>query len=163
MKIFMQKLLQGLIRLFSSFQSISLLLLRLVLAYGFYGPAINKLGNFDSIVMWFDDLHLPYPWIQAFLAATTESLGVIALALGLSTRFFAFALMIVMLVAIFLVHGLQTFEAAKNGFEIPLYYFLMLSVLMTFGPGKYSMDETFLKKYFGSFYGGGKPDVKGGK
>lgn len=159
----MQKLTQGLIKLFSSFQSISLLLMRLVLAYGFYGPAVKKLGNFDAIVIWFDDLGLPYPWIAAFLAALTESLGVIALALGLGARFFAAALMFMMVVAIVLVHGLDTFEAAKNGFEIPLYYFLMLSVLMTFGPGKYSMDETFLKKYFGSFGGGAplKPDGKG--
>lgn len=147
----MDKIIQTVIKVFTSFQGVSLLLVRLVLAYGFYGPAVQKLSNFDSIVMWFgSDLHLPYPWFQAFMAATTESLGVIALALGLCTRFFSFALMIVMLVAIFLVHGIETFEAAKNGFEIPLYYFLMLSVLMSFGPGKFSMDETFLRKYFGS-------------
>lgn len=146
----MDKIIQTVIKVFSSFQGLSLLLVRLVLAYGFYGPAVQKLSNFDSIVMWFGDMHFPYPWVQAFLAATTESLGVIALALGLGTRFFSFALMIVMLVAILAVHGIETFEAAKNGFEIPLYYFLMLSVLMSFGPGKFSMDETFLRKYFGS-------------
>jgi putative oxidoreductase len=55
-----------------------------------------------------------------------------------------------MLVAIFLVHWNSGFSAANNGYEIALYYFLFLSVIATIGPGKYSLDETVLSKWFGS-------------
>lgn len=147
----MQKLTQFFVKVFASYQGLALLLMRLILAYGFYGPAIKKLSGFNDIVGWFDQsLHLPFPYANAVLATGIEALGVIALGLGLMTRFFAFPLMIVMVVAIATVHLSNGFAAGNNGYEIPLYYFVMLFVLMGTGPGKYSMDETFLKKYFGS-------------
>lgn len=49
-----------------------------------------------------------------------------------------------MIVAIATVHIGNGFEAGENGFEIPLYYILMLLTLFTFGAGKYSLDQ-FLK------------------
>ncbi len=150
----MNKLTQSLTKMFSSFQGLALLLMRLTLAYGFYEPAIKKLANFNDIVIWFDQgLHLPFPYANAVLATSTEALGVIALALGLGTRFFAVPLMVVMTIAISTVHWVNGFSAVEHGWEIPFYYFVMLFVLVGTGAGKYSMDETFLKKYFGS---GGK-------
>lgn len=139
------------VKALSSFQDLSLLLVRLTLAYGFYGPALKKINNFDYIVTWFGDkLHLPFPYLNAVLATTTEALIVILMVLGFKARFIAVPGMVVMLVAIFLVHWNGGFSAANNGFEIPLYYFLMLSVIATTGPGKFSLDETVLKKWFGS-------------
>ncbi len=147
----MNKLTQTFTKMFSSFQGLALLIVRLALAYGFYEPAIKKLANFNDIVIWFaQDLHLPFPYANAVMATGAEALGVIALALGLATRFFAIPLMVVMVVAISMVHWVNGFAAAQHGWEIPFYYFIMLFVLMSTGPGKYSMDETFLKKYFGS-------------
>ncbi len=147
----MNKLTQTFTKMFSSFQGLSLLIIRLTLAYGFYEPAIKKLANFNDIVIWFDQgLHLPFPYANAVLATSAEALGVIALALGLATRFFAIPLMVTMIVAIATVHWVNGFPAAQHGWEIPFYYFIMLFVLMSTGAGKYSMDETFLKKYFGS-------------
>jgi len=147
----MQKLTQALIKFLNSFQDLSLLGIRLILAYGFYDPAIKKLGNFDSVVSWFDQgLHLPFPVLNAVLATATEALGVVLLTLGLGSRFIAIPMIGVMVVAISTVHWTNGFAASNNGFEIPLYYLLMLSVIITLGPGKYSMDETFLKKYFGT-------------
>lgn len=147
----MDKLTQALVKFLSSFQSLSLLLVRLMLAYGFYEPAVKKLSNFDSIVSWFDTgLHLPFPFLNAVLATAAEALGVVFLALGFKTRFIAVPLMVTMVVAVTLVHWKDGFAASGGGYEIPLYYFLMLSILATTGPGKYSLDETVLKKYFGS-------------
>jgi putative oxidoreductase len=147
----MYKITQALIKLMSKFQSLSLLAMRFTLALGFYKPALNKLYNFNAIVDWFSgDLGLPYPWIMAFLAASTEALGVIFLVLGFKTRFIAVPLMVVMFMAINTVHFHNGFSASNNGFEIPFYYLVMLSVIATHGPGKYSLDETFLKKYFGT-------------
>jgi putative oxidoreductase len=147
----MYKLTQTLTKMFSSFQGLSLLIIRLTLAYGFYEPAIKKLANFNDIVIWFgQQLHLPFPYANAVLATSAEALGVIALTLGLGTRFFAIPLMVTMTVAISMVHWVNGFSAVEHGWEIPYYYFIMLFVLMSTGAGKYSMDETFLKKYFGS-------------
>ncbi len=147
----MDKLSQGLTKLFGRSKNLSLLLLRIILAYGFFEPAIKKINHFDNIIIWFrDGLHLPAAELMAFLATTSEALGVALLILGLGTRFIALPLMAVMLVAIFLVHGTQVFAARDGGFEIALYYFMMLSVLFSHGAGKFSLDETFLKKYFGS-------------
>ena len=147
----MNKLTQTFTKMFSSFQGLSLLIIRLTLAYGFYEPAIRKLAGFNDIVISFaQDLHLPLPYASAVLATSAEALGVIALALGLATRFFSVALMVVMGVAITVVHWAHGFSAIEHGWEIPFYYFIMLFILMTTGAGKYSMDETFLKKYFGS-------------
>ncbi|MDA0771451.1 MAG: DoxX family protein [Cyanobacteria bacterium] len=128
-------------RITSSFADLSLLLVRLTLAYGFYEPALKKLAHFDNIVIWFDQgLHLPFPYLNAVMATGAEALGVISLVLGLKTRIFSLPLMVTMLVAIFMVHFDNGFAAKANGFEIPFYYFIMLSVLLTHGAGKFSLD-----------------------
>jgi len=68
-------------------QDIALLLLRLVLAYGFFGPAMMKWQNMTAIGDWFKSLGYPAPYLNAYMAGTTELLGVILLVLGLGTRF----------------------------------------------------------------------------
>ena len=77
----------------------------------------------------------PVPLLSAYLAATTEALGVVLLALGLGTRLISVPLMFTMLVAIFTVHIGNGFNAGDNGFEIPLYYLFMLFVLFVYGSG----------------------------
>jgi putative oxidoreductase len=125
---------------FDALQDLSLLFLRLLLSYGFYIPAVNKWKNMEAIAQWFESLDYPLPLVNAYLAGTTEAAGVVLLLLGLGTRLISIPLMFTMLVAIFTVHIGNGFAAGNNGFEIPLYYFLMLFVLMAFGSGKYSID-----------------------
>jgi len=132
--------------LFSNFQSIFLLLARLTLAYGFYEPAMKKWSDIGSIAQWFDSLGIPFPTLNAYMAATTELLGVILLTLGLFTRLISIPLMVVMLVAIFTVHIGNGFSAGDNGFEIPLYYFLFLGIFLSHGAGKISVDNFIFKK-----------------
>ena len=122
------------------FRSFSLLLVRLALAHGFYTPALLKWSNFDSTVEWFSSLGIPFATFSVFVAASIETLAVLLLFLGLFTRFISIPLMLIMLVAIFTVHFVHGFSVANNGFEIPLYYFLFLSILMTQGAGKFSLD-----------------------
>ena len=127
-------------------KSLPLLLLRLVLAYGFYNPAIMKWKNINGIAEWFNSMNYPLPTLNAYLAAATEAAGVILLLLGFATRLISIPLMFTMLVAIFTVHIGNGFEAGDNGFEIPLYYLLMLFVLFIAGPGKISLDNFLTKK-----------------
>ena len=126
-------------------KSIPLLLLRLILAYGFFGPAKMKLGNIEGIINWFESINIPLPALNAYMATGTEALGVLLLVLGLGTRLISIPLIITMIVAIVTVHLPNGFEAGSNGFEIPLYYMIMLFTLVIFGSGKFSVDY-FLTK-----------------
>jgi len=122
------------------------LLFRLILAYGFYKPAMAKLQDVHAIGDWFAGMNIPAPYFQAYLATGTECLGVILLTLGLGVRIISIPLLITMLVAIKTVHLENGFEAGQNGFEIPLYYILMLISLICTGAGKISLDYLIGKK-----------------
>ncbi len=123
-----------------------LLFMRLVLAYGFWSPAVMKWSDINAIGEWFGSMGLPFPLLNAYLAASTEMAGVFLLLFGFGTRLISIPLIITMLVAIFTVHLPNGFEAGSNGFEIPLYYLLMLFTLIVYGPGKLSVDA-IIKKY----------------
>ena len=130
---------------FSVFGSFfSMLLLRLFIAWEFWGAGQKKLnGNnwFESIV---DDFPFPFNVIPTdiswFLATWTEVLGAIALAVGLATRFWAFALIILDIVAWYSVHAGYGYNVCDNGFMLPLIYLLILLVLLMNGAGKLSID-----------------------
>lgn len=128
-------------RILNKGQSISLLMARLTLAYGFYAPAMQKWSDISSVANWFGTLGIPFPTLNAYMAATTELLGVVLLTLGLFTRLISIPLIIVMIVAITTVHLAHGFSAADNGFEIPLYYMLFLLLFASFGAGKFSLDH----------------------
>lgn len=126
--------------------ALPLLAIRLVLAYGFYGTAKMKWSDINAVADWFGQLGIPAPLANAYLAASTETLGVVLLILGFGTRIISIPLMIVMIVAIVTVHWTNGFEAGNNGFEIPLYYLIMLSSLISFGAGSISIDHFFENK-----------------
>lgn len=125
---------------------VPLLLIRLVLAYGFYEPAMSKFKDISAIAAWFDSLGLVFPTFQAYLATYTELLGVILLVLGLGVRFISIPLIITMLVAVKTVHFANGFSAGDNGYEIPLYYIIMLLVLLFHGGGKIGLDYLLERK-----------------
>ena len=127
-------------------KDIPLLFIRLVLAYGFYTTASMKWSNISGVAEWFGSLGIPAPAFNAYLAASTEIAGVVLLTLGLATRFISIPLMITMIVAIITVHLPNGFEAGNNGFEIPLYYFMMLFMLLINGAGRISVDNYLSKK-----------------
>ncbi|MGN6645826.1 MAG: HvfX family Cu-binding RiPP maturation protein [Cytophaga sp.] len=127
-------------------QSTALLFVRLVLAYGFYNPAMMKVKNMNSIIEWFGSIGIPFPLVNAYLATATELLGVLLLTIGFGVRIISIPLIVTMVVAIITVHWNGGFDAGNNGFEIPLYYMLMLFILLTHGAGKYSLDYLLRKK-----------------
>jgi putative oxidoreductase len=122
-------------------KSLSLLLARLVVAYGFYEPAKMKWSDIGSVAEWFGSMGIPFPTLNAYMAASTEAVGVILLTLGLLTRFISLPLIVVMIVAIVTVHLPHGFSSGDNGFEIPLYYMLFLFLFVTNGAGKFSLDR----------------------
>ena len=122
-------------------QSLALLLARVAVAYGFYEPAMQKWSDIDSAATWFGSIGIPLPTLNAYMAATTEIVGVVLLTLGRFTRLISIPLMVVMVVAIVTVHLPNGFSAGENGFEIPLYYMLFLGIFASFGAGKFSLDH----------------------
>ncbi len=143
----MKKLILKFNNLSNNFQSVSLLALRLVLAYGFYETAKIKWQDMNSVADWFESIGIVAPKLNAYLAATTEMLGVFLLILGLGTRYISVALIVTMIVAIKTAHWANGFAAGDNGFEIPLYYLLMLFALLTFGSGKLGLDYWIGKRF----------------
>ncbi|MBA3681569.1 MAG: DoxX family protein [Bacteroidetes bacterium] len=127
-------------------QDLPLLFLRLILAYGFWEPARTKWADINAIAEWFEGMGIFAPKLNAYLAASTEMAGVFLLALGLGTRIICFPLIITMIVAIKTVHWENGFPAGDNGYEIPLYFMLMLITLLCFGPGKLSIDYLIRKR-----------------
>lgn len=144
--------------------SVGLLLLRLILAYTFFAPAMTKWNDIGAVAQWFEYMGIPFPTLNAYMAAGTEIVGVVLLTLGLLTRFISIPLIIIMFVAIATVHGVNGFpfvnEAVsftdayvngtlvegtiiqlQNGYELVLYYALMLFVLVGQGAGKFSLDR----------------------
>ena len=120
-------------------RDLPLLAMRLVLAYGFWTTGMMKWKGIADVATWFESMGYPMPTLNAYLAATTEVAGAILLLLGFATRLISIPLMIVMLVAIITVHMGNGFEAGSNGFEIPLYYLIMLFGLLIYGAGNISM------------------------
>lgn len=143
-KIF--KLYLAIVRFIKKIDALPPLFLRLVLAYGFYTTASMKWSNIGGVAEWFGSLGIPAPAFNAYLAASTEATGVVLLTLGLATRFISIPLMITMIVAIVTVHLPNGFEAGNNGFEIPLYYFIMLFALLINGAGKISLDNLISRR-----------------
>jgi len=128
------------------FQSAALLLARLVVAYGFYEPAMSKWKDINGIATWFGSIGIPFPLLNAYMAASTEVLGVVLLTLGLFIRLISLPLMVIMVVAIMTVHLAHGYSAGDNGFEIPLYYLLFLFIFTSHGAGKYSLDHLIFGK-----------------
>ena len=147
----------------------SMLFLRLMVAYTFYAPALSKLNDVGAIAGWFEGLGIPFPLLNAYMATGTEVLGVILLTLGLFTRFISIALIGVLSVAILTVHGVNGFHLLdesirfsdayvngemikasligfNDGYELVLYYMLMLFALVTKGAGRLSLDFLLFKK-----------------
>ena len=123
----------------------SMLLLRLFIAWEFWGAGQSKLNGrnwFENIV---DDFPFPFNVIPTniswFIATWAEVLGAIALAVGLATRFWAFTLIILDIVAWYSVHAGNGYNVIDNGFKLPLIYLIMLLVLLFSGAGKLSVDH----------------------
>lgn len=130
---------------------LSLLVLRLLLAFEFWEGGVGKFNSEN----WFTDIKddFPFPFnvipteISWFISTWAELLGAIALVVGLGTRFTAATLIILDIVAWVSVHGGNGYNVCDNGFKLPLIYLVMLIPLLFSGPGKASLDA-YIKRYF---------------
>ena len=81
----------------------------------------------------------PRPFAE--LAAFSEFLGGLALAVGFATPIAAGALAVDMLVAILKVHAPKGLWVTKGGYEYPLTLLVIFALLGLSGPGAYAVDQ----------------------
>ncbi|MEM9689057.1 MAG: DoxX family protein [Pseudomonadota bacterium] len=146
---------------------VGLLIIRLLMAYEFANAGFHKLNSSETlwgdVPGWFarNMANAPFPFAQLpaelnwFLVTWAEILGGLALVIGLFTRFWAFSLLIVTIVAIFSTHWPAEWSSlgelwegyrvtARDGsgnFRIPLLFLAMLIPLVLIGPGRLSVDH----------------------
>ncbi len=107
-------------------------------------------GNgFEATMGYFTGMGMP--WIFAFLIIMAESLGSLALILGLVGRFMAFGIFCVMFGAIFIHFDNGFFmnwfgKQAGEGFEYHLLAIGLALSLMIKGSGAFSIDRLIINK-----------------
>jgi len=142
---------------------IALLPIRLLMAWEFGRAGLMKYNGSN----WFANVqdNFPFPFnvvpveISWFLATWFEILGAIGLAIGLFTRFWAFSLVMLTVVAVAGVHwpdqwsslaelwmGYTVTDKGFGNFRIPLLFLVMLLPLIFKGPGKLSVDHLLVKR-----------------
>jgi putative oxidoreductase len=127
------------------------LALRFILAKEFWDAGIAKLNGAN----WFSEIQAQFPFpfnllppeFSWHLATGFEIVGPLALVLGLGTRFFAFSLSMLTLVAIVAVHAGHGYTISAGGWKLPLIYLAMLLPLILSGPGKLSLDHALRQRY----------------
>ncbi len=131
--------------------------LRLLLAWEFWESGIEKYRGEN----WFSDIQSDFPFpfnivppdISWGMATWFELLGGLALLLGFGTRFFAFSLFVLTIVATSAVHWPMDWNSFKDllmgyaisndgfgNFKLPLLFAAMLLPLIFRGAGKFSLD-----------------------
>ena len=117
--------------------NLGLLLLRLFVGIAMMTHGIPKIfGGLDQFTGMVTKLNIPAPSVLAFMAALSERLGGLLLALGLATRPAAALLSATMAVAAFVALSGKPFDAR----ELPLVYLCVALLFLFKGAGKWSFD-----------------------
>ena len=121
------------------------LLLRLSVGAMFFLAGRGKLMHLDRTTEFFAGLGIPFPHLNAIMAASTECFGGLLIVMGLLTRLASIPLAFVMVVAIATakmgeVHNLGDFVGLSE-----LAYLLIFVWLAISGPGVVSLDFLLCK------------------
>jgi putative oxidoreductase len=143
---------------------VALLPIRLLMAYEFGKAGMMKFNGNNWFANYQDNFLFPFNYVPVevswFMATWVEILGGFALVFGLFTRFWAFSLIVVSVVAISGVHwpddwsslaelwkGYAITNKGFGNYRVPLLFIAMLIPLVFSGPGKLSIDHILAKKF----------------
>lgn len=139
------------------------LCLRLLLAFEYFEAGWSKYQGSN----WFGDIQARFPFpfdrlpaaLSWSLATWAELVGAVLLVLGLGTRYAAAMLMVLTFVAAWAVHfpvewhslaemgrGYAITDQGFGNYKLPLLFFLMLLALLSYGPGKVSLDHLIARR-----------------
>ena len=143
---------------------VALLPIRLLMAYEFGKAGMMKFNGNNWFANYQDNFLFPFNYVPVevswFMATWAEILGGLCLFFGLFTRFWAFSLIVVSIVAISGVHwpddwnslaelwkGYAITNKGFGNYRVPLLFIAMLVPLVFQGPGKLSIDKVLAKKF----------------
>ena len=145
---------------------VALLPIRLLLAYEFGTAGLKKFNGNNWFANYQENFLFPFNIVPVeiswFMATWAEILGAFCLIFGLFTRFWAFSLIIVSIVAISGVHWPDDWHSlselwesyaisrksdAHGNFRVPLLFIAMLLPLVFRGAGKLSLDHILAKRF----------------
>jgi putative oxidoreductase len=89
---------------------------------------------------------LPMPTLLAYSAMFLETVGAICIIIGLFTRFFAAAIAIELLIAMFAAHWVKGFSVSQGGYEYVLFLGIVTFAVALRGGGPYSVDRLIGKE-----------------
>lgn len=99
-----------------------------------------------GVTKYFGSLGLPAPELFAGSAIFIETVGCICIAIGLFTRFFAAALAIELLIAMFAAHWAKGLSNGAGGYEYILFLGIVTFAIALRGGGPYSADRLIGKQ-----------------
>src|SRR5687767_7318707 len=119
-----------------------MLVLRVVVGLTFFMHGQQKLfdNGIDGVEGFFASQGIPAPGLAAVVVTLVETVGGLALVLGLFTRVFALLLAIDNLVATLVVHAENGFFAGNNGIELTLLLLAANVALILAGPGALAVE-----------------------
>lgn len=107
--------------------------------------------GFSGTMGWFTGtMHLP--WLLAAFIIMAECIGAISLIAGLATRFWAFAMIPLMIGAVLMVHisngWFMDWNGTMNGegYEYHIAIIALAVIVMLNGGGRYSVDRLLIRK-----------------
>ena len=132
-------------------RDIILLSVRIWLGYRMFTASYSSVvgiifhpGERAFFIKWFgEELHFPWPLAMAFLAKGSELTGGIFVLIGFLTRPAAALIAFTMLIATLTANLGQDWNI-DGGFTVS--YFLFALILLTEGPGKFSLDQWLFRK-----------------
>ncbi|UYP19860.1 DoxX family protein [Rhodococcus sp. Z13] len=129
-------------------RDIGILIARLVLGVIFLAHGLQKLTvwGYDGTKAGFEGMGVPAPAISAFVATWVETLGGIALILGVLVPIFGVLLFLVMAGAFFIVHVDNGIYVSDGGFELVAALGAGALLLAAVGAGAFSVDRFLAPK-----------------
>jgi putative oxidoreductase len=128
----------------TALQSPFLLLLRLYFFWQLFLTGKGKLANIGKVSEFFASLGIPLPTFNAYFIGSLECFGSLLLIVGLASRPLCLMITVSMLVA----YLTADFEAVSSIFSDPdkfvkadpFPFLLTATIVLIFGPGRYSID-----------------------
>ncbi len=122
------------------YHDVGLLALRIMtglgIAYHGYGKLFDE-GRMEQFAQGVSEMGFPLPALFAWMAALSELVGGLLVALGAFTRYAAFFIFCTMTVAAFIAHAGDPF----TGKEKALLYWTLSIALMLMGGGRYAVER----------------------
>ena len=107
-------------------------------------PAATIQERIDGFAGGLEGMGIPYPEVNAWVAACTEFGGGLLLMLGLLTRVAGTGVAIAMGVAVTFAHAAH-YDARANGMELALLLMCVAIGLVFTGPGRISLDAALFR------------------